>query len=194
VKSLRRAAFRPRTLAGATVYVVGLGVIGLMHVALARHLGARVFGSDFIAARRERAVALGATAAFAPEDALAALGDATAGNGAPIVVCCPGTEVALGHALEAAAPAGTVVAFSPLPPDEPFRFDQAAAYFRDLTLVSSYSCGPDDTAEALSLVAEGVVDAKSLGATVTAFPAVAAAYRGMREGATVKAIVSFSNE
>ena len=66
-----------------------------------------------------------------------------------------------------------------------------APYFRDLTLVASYSCGPDDTAEALRLIGEGVVTAERLGATATPFPGVAEAYRAMREERTVKAIVTF---
>ena len=207
VKSLRRAAprawsdlggfgaagsFRGAALAGKTVYVVGLGVMGLMHVALAAHLGARVFGADFIAARRDRAEMLGAEATFDPAQAIDALADAAGEHAAEVVICCPGTSAALGHALRAASRAGTVLMFSPLPPDEPFSFDQTWAYFRDLTLISSYSCGPDDTAEALRLIAVGVVSAERLGATAVPFPAVAEAYDAMREARAIKSIVTFA--
>jgi L-iditol 2-dehydrogenase len=206
VKSLRRAAaqgwsqpggfgtagsFRTDALAGKSVYVVGLGVMGLMHVALAKHLGARVFASDFFEARRDRAALLGAEATFGPGGALDGLTAIAGAHAAEIVVCCPGTSAALDHALRAASRAGTVVMFSPLPPDEQFAFDQTAAYFRDLTLVSSYSCGPDDTAEALRLICVDVVSADRLGATDMPFPAVAEAYDAMREARTVKSIVTF---
>jgi len=154
-------------------------------------LGARVFGSDFFEARRDRAALLGAEATFGPAAALDGLNENGGAHAAEIVVCCPGTSAALGHALRAASRAGTVVMFSPLPPDEEFAFDQTAAYFRDLTLVSSYSCGPDDTAEALRLIAVGVVTAERLGATGVPFPAVAEAYEAMREARAIKSIVTF---
>ncbi len=207
VKSLRRAApaawspaggagtapsFAARALRGATFYVVGLGVMGLMHVALAHHLGARVFGSDFIAARRERAATLGARATFDPPQALDALAAATGGVGPEIVICCPGSSAALEHAIRAAAPAGTVVMFAPLPPGEALPFDQTAAYFRDLTLAASYSCGPDDTVEALRLIGEGVVCAEALGVSEAPFAHVAESYRAMREERIIKAIVTFA--
>jgi L-iditol 2-dehydrogenase len=191
VKSLRRAA--PGGLADTTVYVVGLGVMGLMHAALARHLGARVVASDFIEARRDAGRALGAEATFEPARAIEAVADATGGRGPAIVICCPGSSAALSHAIGAAAPAGTVVMFAPLPPGEAFAFDQTGAYFRDLTLVASYSCGPDDTAEALRLIGEGVVTPERIGATATPFPGVPEAYRAMREERTVKAIVTFGD-
>ncbi len=189
VKSLRRAA--AGGLGGRTVYVVGLGAMGLMHVALAVRMGARVVGSDFVAARRDAALRLGAETAVDPGDAGAALGDRTGGRGPDAVICAPGTAPALAHALEAAAPGGTIVMFSPLEPGEPFAFDQGAAYFRDLTLTASYSCGPDDTAAALGLLADGALSAAGLGARLYPFPAVAEAYEAARSGREIKTIVTF---
>lgn len=205
VKSLRRAAaqgwwasgppeeprFWPNGLAGRTIYVVGLGVMGLMHVALAKHLGARVFASDFLEERRTRALDLGAELAIGPAEAIAEMARATGSRGPEIVICGPGTGVALRHAIRAAAAGGTIVMFTPLEPGRPFVFDQADAYFRDLRLVASYSCGPDDTGEALRLVSEGIVTAARLGASIAQFPLVGAAYDAMREASTVKAIMTF---
>lgn len=204
VKSLRRAfphswwesgnflgeRFRPNSLAARSVYVVGLGVMGLMHVALAAHLGARVLGSDFRGERRERALALGAERTFGPTDA-EAVRTATENRGPDVVICGPGTSAALQHAIGLVAPGGTVVMFAPMEPGETFPFDQNAAYFRDLRLVASYSCGPDDTAEALHLIAAGVVTSNRVGAVVAAFPAVGLAYDRMRSAEVVKSIVTF---
>jgi L-iditol 2-dehydrogenase len=192
VKSLRRAAPEgAAALAGRGVHVVGLGVMGLMHVALAAHFGARVTGSDFLVARRELASRLGATIVVEPGDAAATLESAERGRGPDYVVCAPGTAEALAHALEVVSPGGSVVMFSPLEPGVPFPLDQSRAYFRDLRIVASYSCGPDDTVEAMRLVAAGVVTAQALGAATFAFPAVAQAYGEMREARVTKAIVTF---
>jgi L-iditol 2-dehydrogenase len=200
VKSLRRAlppaveaALRgeARALAGTTLYVIGAGVMGLMHVAVAAAAGARVFASDFHAGRRAAAERLGAAAAFAPHDALERLAAATEGGLAEAVICGPGSPAALGHAVDAAAADGTVLMFTPIEPDQRFAFDQSRAYFRDLRLVSSYSCGPADTTAALRLIAAGTVSARRLEAEEFRFPGVGAAYARMAAADVVKAIVTF---
>jgi L-iditol 2-dehydrogenase len=196
VKSLRRGtgalldgSFPSALLAGRSVYVIGLGVMGLMHVALARALGARVLGCDYVPARRALAAALGATA-FAPEQAAASLADAT-GDGPDVVVCGPGSAGALEQALDAVARGGTVVMFTPLPDGERFAFDQNRAYFRDVRLVASYSCGPVDTAAALAYLAAGAVTPEMLGVETAPFAKIADAYEAMRAGRIVKAVALF---
>jgi L-iditol 2-dehydrogenase len=199
VKSLRRAFPRElgtrgeetNALAGRTLYVIGLGVMGLMHVALARAFGATIFASDFNGARRSVAERLGALRTFAPAAAGEALRVETGGRFADAVICGPGTPAALEHALATTGADGTLLMFTPVEPGERFAFDQSAAYFRDIRLVASYSCGPDDTNDALRFIAAGIVTAGRLEATEFPFPAVEPAYEAMRAADVVKAIVTF---
>ena len=165
--------------------------MGLMHLSVAKERGHRILAGDFSLARRDAAVRLGAEPIDAADDPLAALRARTAGHGADVVICGPGSALALEHALDAAAPGGTVVMFTPLEPGERFAFDQSAAYFRDLTLVSSYSCGPDDTRAALALLAQRVVTVDMLGAEVRPFASVARAYEDLRMSRIVKPIIDF---
>ena len=181
VKSLRRGG----VTAGDEVYVIGLGVMGLMHVLAAQHLGARVFGSDFIAERRNRASQLGATA-FHPDDLSSAIA-----NGARVVICGPGVPAALDAAVAAAAPGGTVVMFTPFEPGTPATIDSERLYFRDLTVTGSYSCGPADTRRSLELIAGGVVTAEKLGVTEIGLEDVPDAYRALAASRIVKPIVVF---
>jgi len=203
VKSLRRALAIPSKtsvvptvggcadLRGRTLYVIGTGVMGLMHVAVAAALGATVYASDFHARRRALARELGATDVFEPAGAQNALAAATGGRLADATICGPGAAAALEAAVAATGADGTVLMFTPIAPDERFAFDQSAAYFRDIRLVASYSAGPRDTADALALIAAGVVGAPSLGAEDYRFPAVARAYDDMSTASVVKAIVVF---
>ncbi len=181
VKSLRRSSVRARD----RLYVIGLGVMGLLHVLAARSLGAEVFASDFIAARRSLAERNGAIA-FHPDDARRMLG-----QGADVVVCGPGNSQAMQSAVEAVAAAGTVVMFTPFPPDEPVTIDPERFYFGDLRVVASYSCGPDDTRAALDLIAQGVVSAEKLGADLVGLDEVPGAYRKLAESRIIKPIVVF---
>ncbi|HYL26931.1 MAG TPA: alcohol dehydrogenase catalytic domain-containing protein [Candidatus Nitrosotalea sp.] len=181
VKSLRRSGLR----AGDRCYVIGLGVMGQLHVLAARALGAEVIGGDFIAARRELAERNGATAVH-PADAKRVLG-----AGAEVVICGPGTPQALQDAVEAAAPAGTVVMFTPFPPEVPVTIDSQKMYFGDLRLVASYSCGPDDTRASLEMIAQGTVTAEKVNATLVSLDEVPRAYQDLKEARIVKPIVVF---
>lgn len=183
VKSLRRGQVRP----GDTVYAVGCGVMGLMHVAAARALGATVVASDFVARRRALATALGATAVH-PDEARAALGD-----GADVTICGPGTPQALDAAVAGTGRGGTVVLFAPFEPGCAVAIDAERFYFEDLRVVASYSCGPEDTREALRLIADGVVTAQALGATLVSLDDAPVAYRELARGNIVKPIVVFDS-
>jgi len=181
VKSLRRSGVS----AGDRLYVIGLGVMGLLHVLAAQHLGAEVFGSDFLAPRRDAAARIGATA-FHPDDASSALG-----AGADAVICGPGTAPAMRAAFEAAAPGGTVVMFTPFSPETSLEADPARFYFSDLRLVASYSCGPADTRASLALIGAGVVTAEKVGAELISLDDVPRAYRDLAQARIIKPIVCF---
>ena len=156
VKGMRRMAMRQ----GDTVLVLGLGVMGMLFVVLARHFGAsRVIGADMVPWRLNKALELGATDVVDitdpdHKDRLKALTD---GKGADRVVVGPGSVSAMAQGIASAAPGGTVLFFTPTPPGEVLKVNQNRIYFDEITMVQSYSCGPNDTREALSLLTEEVI-------------------------------------
>lgn len=177
VKSLRRSGVRT----GDRVLVIGLGVMGQLHLLAARHAGARAVGSDFLETRRALAARNGAE--IVSPDA--------AGEDADVVICGPGTSAALHAAIAAVRPGGTVVMFTPFDPADAMTIDAERFYFKDLRLVASYSCGPDDTKAALALIADGVVSTGRVGAVPFELEAVAEAHRALAESRVVKPIVTF---
>lgn len=149
LRAIRRSGVGP----GDTVLVVGLGAIGGLLVQLAGRAGARVVGTDLLAARRELAGALGATAA-APEGVAAALAAASDGRGADCVILTAGAPALVRQALAWARDGGAVHLFvgdgeGPLPVGE--------IYHRELTLTATYSSSPADLAEAFGLVVTGAI-------------------------------------
>jgi L-iditol 2-dehydrogenase len=149
-----RALDRARTTGEDRVLVVGLGSMGLLIGMLARARGVTsVLGLDLRADRRAAAAPYG-IAGVLPEE----VAEHTEGRGADVVVITPGTSAAVAAGLAAAAPGGRVVCFTPQSPDDPLRLDQTSLYFREVALLQSYSCGPDETREALSLLADGRID------------------------------------
>jgi L-iditol 2-dehydrogenase len=148
-----RALDKARTGQDDTVLLIGLGAMGLLLGQLATLRGVRaVLGSDPREDRRELAAALGITALPAGSELRATLGGHTADRGADAVIVTPGSAAAIQAGIDAAAPGGRVVCFTPLAPAEPVTLDQTSLYFREIELLQSYSCGPDETRAALELL------------------------------------------
>ena len=95
-------------------------------------------------------------------------------------------------AIAAAAPGGTIVMFTPFPPDVPVSLDPRRLYFGDLRVVASYSCGPDDTRAALDLIAKGTVTAEKIGADLVSIDEVPRRLSALAPNrASIKPIVAF---
>ncbi len=192
VKSLRRAG----EVAGASVLVIGLGVMGQLHVLLARHLGARqILATDLIPSRCAHAQSLGADVVIDARDGNLreqVLG-ATGGEGAEIVVAGPATVEAIELGLSCAARGGTVVQFMGTEPEARLSLSTFDFYFRELRLVPSYSCGPLETREALQLITDGVVRARHVVTHRFGLAAAAEAYRvAAQDRSAIKTLVEFA--
>lgn len=193
VKSLTRAG----QVADAVVVVIGLGVMGQLHIVLAKHLGARlVIGADLVAQRCACARQLGADRVIdaSVDDVTAGVADATNGDGAEIVIVGPATVEALELGLACVARGGTVVQFMGTPPEARLGLQTYDFYFREIRLVPSYSCGPLETRAALRYITDGVVGARHV--VTHRFPLSAAgeAYRvAARETRALKTLVVFGN-
>lgn len=191
VKSLDRAG----DVAGASVLIIGLGVMGLLHVILARHLGARqVLGADLVPGRSARALALGADAAIdaGSRDLVTEARALTGGEGAEIVIVGPATVAALEQGLACAARGGTVVQFMGTEPGTTLALPTFDFYFRELRLIPSYSCGPVETRRALELIAARVVRADQVVTHRFPLEQAAEAYRvAALDKSAIKTLVTF---
>jgi L-iditol 2-dehydrogenase len=153
VKSVRRARIRR----GDRVLVIGLGVMGLLHVMLAEMAGAEaVIGADLVLARRAKALELGARHVFDADGLSGHVLEATGGEGADVVVVGPGSVAAMESAAACVARGGVILLFTPLPPDVRWPLPVHDIYFKDVSVTTSYSAGPDDTREALRLLENGL--------------------------------------
>lgn len=194
VKSLRRG----RLAAGEAVAVLGLGVMGLIHVRLAKAAGAApVVGIDLDAERCAAGRRLGAdrVVTVPREDAAAAIREASGGRLADLVVVGPGSPEAIAEGVSLAAPAGRVVLFTPTRPGQRTPIDTNLIYFDEVSLVPSYSCGPEDTRAALDAIAAGTVRAADLVTHRAPIEGVAEAYRAMaRGGRAIKSMIIFDGE
>lgn len=153
------AAAMAGDLTGATALVTGAGVIGQMCATAARAAGAaRILMSDIAPAALARARELGVDEVFDAGDpaAMAALTDSPRCDA---VFEASGAAPALGTAIAAAKPRGTVVQVGFLPPKAPV--DLAKLLTREIRLVGTYRF-IDEFAEAVRQIVEGEVDLRPM--------------------------------
>lgn len=161
VKSLKRARLTP----GDRMVVLGLGVMGQMHILLAKYQGAKqIIGVDCVPFRLEKAMKFGADATidFKNEPVVEKLREVTRGEMADVVIVCPDSIDAMRMGIECAGKGATVLLFTPAPEDQTLAIQPFRLYFNEIDLICSYSCGPDDTREALQIIESGVVTASKL--------------------------------
>ena len=140
---------------GCCVLVIGSGIAGLLHVQLARALGAsRVVAKDITDYRLEAAQQFGADAVFHAEENLPArLHQVNDGHLADLVIVCTGATSAINQALQSVERGGTVLFFAPTNPGVTIPISVNDFFFRnDITLTTSYAGSPADYSTALELI------------------------------------------
>ena len=188
VRGQRQAGVGP----GSRVVVVGAGSMGLIEIQVARALGATVVVAlEPDRDRRQGAARLGAVT---PEGLDAhAVRDALDGDLADQVFVCTHDHRAIAEALHMAGPGGVVQLFAPTQPGDLLALDLGAIFFREVTLQSTYSAGPDDTRSALDLLAAGHIATDSVISHRMPLERADEAYRMAASGEVLKVVVEASD-
>jgi L-iditol 2-dehydrogenase len=161
IKGLKRVRIKH----GDIVLVIGLGFMGILNGIIAKKYGAgKVIGADIVPYRLERALKLGLGDVInvSKVSLKEALKEITGGEMAQIVIAGPNSVDAIRDGLSSIGEGGIILMFAPVKPDERLTIDPNELYFKDISIVTSYSCGPTDTAEALEIIKEGTVRAEKL--------------------------------
>ena len=148
----RRANIQP----GQTVLVLGSGLAGLLHINLARAMGAgRIVSTDISEFRLAAAQRIGADVTLrADEFTPQALCDVNDGRLADLVVVATGARPALLQALESVDRDGTVLFYAPTEPGVEIPVSINDVFFRNgATLTTTYAAAPGDLTTALDLIA-----------------------------------------
>ena len=143
---------------GQTVLVIGSGIAGLLHIQLARTLGAgRVLATDISESRLKAATAFGAdVAVHASKEIPSEVRRANDGWLADKVFVCTGARAANLQGLESVERGGTVVFFAPTDLGVTLPISVNDLFFRnDITLTSSYAGSPADHITAMALIRTG---------------------------------------
>ncbi|HOW56618.1 MAG TPA: zinc-binding dehydrogenase, partial [Smithellaceae bacterium] len=141
---------------GHSVLVIGCGMSGLLHVKLARAKGCKVIVSDINKSKLEYAVKMGAD--LLP-DAGNIAGELMAAGGkkADAVILCAAAQEALEQAWPSVDKGGVIVLFAVPAPDKEVVVPVNDFWMKEITVRTSYYCGPPDIAEAMKLIESGTI-------------------------------------
>ena len=150
LRGQRLAKLRP----GQSVFVIGSGISGVLHIALARASGAGwVMASDISEYRLKAAKQFGADEAIlAKEVNTAKIREINQGRLADLVIVCAGTISAYIQALQSVDRGGTVLCFAPLEPGLNFVFPFFDFWNDGITLLPTYGGSPFDITTAIELI------------------------------------------
>ena len=161
LRGQRRAHLQP----GNSVLVIGSGIAGLLHIQLARAMGAgRVIATDINDYRLAAAMQFGADAALsAEEDLPTRVRQLNNGFLADLVIVCTGATSATAQALKSVERGGTVLFFAPTGPGVTFPLSVNELFWRnDIALTTSYAGSPADYQTALELIRAGAVRVRAM--------------------------------
>ncbi len=142
LNSLESCRFR----AGASVAILGAGPMGLLHVLLARALGAgEIIVSEPVDVRRAAAADIGATRVCGGDvdELQATVAEATGGNGCDIVIVSVGLNGLTEAALQVAGRQSSVNLFAGFPPESSAVVDVNDLHYREVSLTGTQNATPD---------------------------------------------------
>ena len=161
--------YRGQRIAGMgihrSVLVMGSGISGLLHVQLARALGASfVAATDVNAYRLDAARRFGADAVIdAGEDVPATFRDINNGRPADIVILTTGAERAIIQALQSVDRGGTVLFFAPANKGTSVPLPVNDLFWRnEITLTSSYAANYREHMMSMEIIRQGRVNVRDM--------------------------------
>lgn len=185
IRGQRVAGFKP----GMTVAVMGSGISGILHIMLARALGAgRVIATDISAFRKQKAAEFGADHVIdAKEDVPGRIRDCNGGRPADLVIVCTGALTAFKQALKSVDRAGTVLCFATTDPGVELSIPLNEFWRNGITVMPSYANSPYDAEIAIQMlrgkrlpVAEMITHRLGLAETGVGFKLVAGAQDSLK--------------
>ena len=178
-----RAVKRANLLKDDKALVVGLGSIGILTAQALKAYGYDVLGCDLFKERIDLLKSFGIEACDVRE-----LGDDYKADG---IFMTSGADKAIGTALKYVRNGGKILVFSSTPSDLS-AYPNNEIYYRELTVMGSYSPAPVDLKDSLALLKEGKVKVKGI-STVYNLDDIQKAFDDTMANKIMKAYIKVTN-
>lgn len=175
-----RAIKRGDLLPNSKVLVVGLGSIGILMGQSLKAYGHKVFGCDILQERIATANKLG----------IISYNSGEIGNfGVDAVFMTAGADATIDLALKNVRDGGKIIIFASTPKN--FGYANNEIYYRELTVMGSYSPSPADLKDSIDLLSSGKVDVRNI-STIYDFEDIEKAFRDTIDNKILKAYININ--
>jgi L-iditol 2-dehydrogenase len=177
---------------GQTVLILGAGLSGLLHLALAQSIGvSRIIMTDLSDFRLTMARELGATLAVsAKDDVPARVREVNDGRLADMVIVCAGAFSAFTQALKSVDRGGVILCFATTEPGIELPVPINEFWRNGVTIMPSYACAPLDIQLAIDFIRAGKIPVKKMTTHVLPLDRVGEGFRLVADaGDSMKVIV-----
>ena len=145
---------------GQDVVVVGAGVMGLLHLAVAKKMGTRVIVCEVNEQRRKLALELGADNVINPaeEDMVESVKKLTHGRGADAVFHTTAIAAVAEEAIKLTGKMGTVIMYGSFYPDKDITVNPNWIHNTEVVITGSVSPSTEDFLKATRMLNYGIID------------------------------------
>ena len=145
-----------------TVLIIGAGPIGLLHLMLLKHKGAKVMITGLEQERLDTAKKLGADVVFHPTETAAQVRDFSHGMGVDYVFECTGQPEVWESSVNYVRRGGAVVLFGGCKKGTDVTFSAERLHYDEITLKGVFHFTPQDVKKAFLLLKNGKIAVKKL--------------------------------
>lgn len=158
IHSIERAKLK----LGNDVVVIGAGVMGLLHLAVAKKMGTRVIVCEVDEKRRMLALQLGADHVINPieEDMVAVVKKLTNGRGADAVFHTTALTSVAESAIKLTGKMGTVIMYGSFYPDKDITINPNWIHNTEVIITGSVSPSSEDFLKSTRMLNYGIIDVK----------------------------------
>jgi L-iditol 2-dehydrogenase len=147
---------------GHIVLILGCGMSGLLHVKLAAASGCRTVATDIQPSRLALAKKNGADIACSADEDVPRILEAKYGKKADAVIICASPLSVIEQAWQSVDKGGATVFFAVPSPDKQVTVPINAFWTREMRILTSYYCGPDDISRSIELLQNKSVQVEDL--------------------------------
>jgi len=160
LKAVKKAQIAP----GQSVLITGAGPIGLMFIMLVKYFGGRAIATDLLSSRIEKALSVGAEAAFDARDPNlpAKIQALTDGMGVDTTLLAVPSDKAFFQALDCTRKGGKILFFAEFPDQVEIPINPNILYRREIDLMGSYSSSYRIQSLAADIVFNQRIDVEAL--------------------------------